>query len=223
MLVNGASGVPLTTDWFEPGYWQARNALQKANSGRGSAGYFEHEGQQFVLRQYRRGGFAAWWTTDRYLFSSERRTRPVCELKLLLRLQTAGLPVPVPVAACYLRNRYSYRGAIITARLPDTQTLAERLAQADVGLTTWAAIGRCLRRFHDFGLCHVDLNAHNILLRGDSEVFLIDFDRCQLRSPGLWADANLARLRRSLDALEDSRKQRRFEDTQWHCLLAAYF
>ena len=36
-----------------------------------------------------------------------------------------------------------------------------------------------------------------------SEVFLVDFDRCTRRRPGLWRDANLARLRRSLDALED--------------------
>jgi hypothetical protein len=72
-------------------------------------------------------------------------------------------------------------------------------------------------------------------------VYLIDFDRARLRrrrapspdallggaaprkSPGLWADANLARLRRSLDALEDRRATRRFDDTQWQCLLTAWF
>ena len=87
---------------------------------------------------------------------------------------------------------------------------------------------------------HGDLNAHNILLRNDDEVFLIDFDKARLRrgggdadaavlgerlqrSPGMWADANLARLRRSLDALEDGRRERRFDDTQWQCLLTAWF
>ena len=39
----------------------------------------------------------------------------------------------------------------------------------------------------------------------------------------LWCDANLVRLRRSLDALEDARTERRFDDTQWQCLLAAWF
>ena len=34
---------------------------------------------------------------------------------------------------------------------------------------------------------------------------------------------HLARLRRSLDKLEDARTQRRFDEAQWHCLLAAYF
>jgi 3-deoxy-D-manno-octulosonic acid kinase len=222
MLINGSCGAEPALRWFEPDYWRANGNLALAISGRGGTGFFEHSGQQFVLRQYRRGGAAALVSADRYVFLGEAQTRPVRELKLLLRLHTAGLPVPVPVAACYLQQRRSYRGAIITGRLADTETLAQRLQHDDVGLATWAAIGRCIRRFHNFGLCHADLNAHNILLRGEDEVFLIDFDRCQLRGPGLWADANLARLRRSLDALEDRRPQRRFDDTQWHCLLAAY-
>jgi 3-deoxy-D-manno-octulosonic acid kinase len=223
MFINGSCGAEPALQWFEPDYWRVDGNLELATSGRGATGFFQHGGQQFVLRQYRRGGAAALVSVDRYVFLGEAQTRPVRELKLLLRLFTAGLPVPVPVAACYLHQRRSYRGAIITERLADTETLAQRLQRDDVGLATWAAMGRCIRRFHNFGLCHADLNAHNILLRGDDEVFLIDFDRCQLRGPGLWADANLARLRRSLDALEDRRPQRRFDDTQWHCLLAAYF
>ena len=99
--------------------------------------------------------------------------------------------------------------------------MAQRLDEGEVGLSTWAAIGRCLRRFQDYGLCHSDLNAHNILLRGEEDVFLIDFDNGRRRAPGLWRDANLARLRRSLDKLEDGRAQRRFDDAQWHCLLSA--
>ncbi len=109
----------------------------------------------------------------------------------------------------------AYRADIITGYLPDTSTLAQRLAAGPVNLPAWTAIGRCIRRFHDYGLCHADLNAHNILLRGDAEVFLIDFDGCTRRKPGLWRDANLARLRRSLDALEDRRSTRHFDDTQW--------
>jgi 3-deoxy-D-manno-octulosonic acid kinase len=223
MFTNAAAGVEVGMPWFEPRFWIARGAVVASHAGRGAVTVFEHQDRRFVLRHYRRGGLPALVTRDRYLWLGESRTRAVVEMQLTLRLHAAQLPVPLPVAARYeLQGRF-YRADIITEHLPDTQTLAERLAVGDVGLQTWAAIGRCIRRFHDFGLCHADLNAHNILLRGDDEVLLVDFDRCSRRSSGMWRDANLARLRRSLDALEDGRGERRFDDTQWQCVLAAWF
>lgn len=221
LLLNPESGVEVDQWWFDPGFWAAKNALIGEARGRGAALVFEHQGRRFVLRHYRRGGMVARISADRYLWLGEDRTRPVRELKLNLRMHAQGLPVPLPVAARFERDGISYSGDLITELLPDTQTLAQRLDAGEVGLSTWAAIGRCLRRFQDYGLCHSDLNAHNILLRGEEEVFLIDFDNGRRRGPGMWRDANLARLRRSLDKLEDSRPQRRFDDAQWHCLLSA--
>ena len=69
-----------------------------------------------------------------------------------------------------------------------------------LSLLTWVSIGRCIRRFHDLGVCHADLNAHNVLL-GEETVHLVDFDRCRLRADGLWRDGNLVRLRRSLEKI----------------------
>jgi len=221
LFVNPEAGVEPGVSWFDPAYWQSLNAVIGKPLGRGAALLFEHAGKQYLLRPYRRGGLIARLSTDRYLWLGEDRTRPVREFTLNLRMQAEGLPVPVPVAVRFQRDGWTYRGDLITEWLPDTQTLAQRLDAGEIGLTTWTAIGRCLRRFQDYGLYHSDLNAHNILLRGDEEVFLIDFDNCSRRSPGLWCDANLARLRRSLDKLEDSRAQRRFDDAQWHCLLSA--
>jgi len=222
VLCNAAAGVEATVAWFEPRYWIARGAAQGALPGRGHTLLFEHDGRRYVLRHYRRGGLVARFNADRFLWTAEMRSRPVRELTLNLRLHAAGLPVPLPVAARYERDGLWYRADLITEYLPDTRTLAACLDDGDVSLSVWAAIGRCIRRFHDHGLCHADLNAHNILLRGDA-VLLVDFDRCSRRPPGLWRDANLARLRRSLDKLEDARAQRRFDEAQWHCLLAAYF
>jgi 3-deoxy-D-manno-octulosonic acid kinase len=222
ILCNAAAGIEATVAWFEPRYWIARGALRGQLAGRGQATLFEHAGRQYVLRHYRRGGMVARFNADRFLWTSEMRSRPVLEITLNLKLHAAGLPVPRPVAARYEREGLVYRADLITEYLPDTRSLAASLAEGEVGLQTWAAIGRCIRRFHDHGLCHADLNAHNILLRGE-EVMLVDFDRCTRRSPDLWRDANLARLRRSLDKLEDARPQRRFDEAQWHCLLAAWF
>jgi 3-deoxy-D-manno-octulosonic acid kinase len=221
LLLNPDAGVDVEQSWFDPAHWASQNALVGEARGRGAAQVFEHQGRRFVLRHYRRGGLVARISADRYLWMGEDLTRPVRELKLNLRMHAAGLPVPLPVAARFQRDGISYSGDLITELLPDTQTLAQRLDEGELGLSTWAAIGRCLRRFQEYGLCHSDLNAHNILLRGEDEVFLIDFDNGRRRGPGLWRDANLARLRRSLDKLEDRRSQRRFDDAQWHCLLSA--
>jgi 3-deoxy-D-manno-octulosonic acid kinase len=222
VLCNAAAGVEATVAWFEPRYWVARGAALGTLPGRGHTTLFEHAGRRYVLRHYRRGGFIARFNADRFLWTSEVGSRPVREIRLNLTLHAAGLPVPLPVAVRYEREGLVYRADLITEYLPDTRTFAACLAEGDVSLPVWAAIGRCIRRFHDYGLCHADLNAHNILLRGD-DVLLVDFDRCARRPPGLWRDANLARLRRSLDKLEDTRTQRRFDEAQWHCLLAAYF
>lgn len=223
-FVNAAVGVDVDSRWFDPRHWRERGAVVGEHAGRGTTLVFEQDGHRYLLRHYRRGGLIARFNHDSYLWLGEARTRALQELRLTLLLHEAGLPVPRPVAARYEQARGRYRADIITEYVPGTATLAERLEHEDVGLGTWAAIGRCIRSFHDYGLCHADLNAHNILLRGDEEVFVIDFDRASRRSkPGLWRDANLARLRRSLDALEDRRPQRRFDDTQWQCLLAAWF
>jgi 3-deoxy-D-manno-octulosonic acid kinase len=106
--------------------------------------------------------------------------------------------------------------------VPQTQTLAQRLCGGNVSFETWAAIGRMLRRFHDHGVCHTDLNAHNVLLRGAGQAWLIDFDGASVRRPGIWRDANLVRLRRSLEKLNDGPAAGRFDDPQWFCLLSAY-
>jgi 3-deoxy-D-manno-octulosonic acid kinase len=55
-------------------------------------------------------------------------------------------------------------------------------------------------------------------------VWLIDFDRGELRTPAReWQLANLARLRRSLLKLGAARDgESRFESTTWRPLMAAY-
>lgn len=221
MLYKASRAGKFAVPWFEPRYWVLRGAVVGAAMGRGTTYIVQDGERRLVLRHYRRGGLIARLSPDRYLWRGEPATRPFRELLLTDALHTAGLPVPVPVASRYLREGAYYRGDILTEFIPDTQSLAQRLAQGAVSLATWAAIGRCLRRFHDFGACHADLNAHNVLLRGDDQVFLIDFDRGRLRRPGLWRDANLVRLRRSLEKV-GARQGQGFDEVPWHCLLSAY-
>jgi len=210
--------------WFDHEYWEQRAAVRGRAGGRGTTWFVAAGDRQLALRHYRRGGLIAKLSADRYIWLGEARTRPVREFALHRRLQQLGLPVPPVVGVRLQRDGHSYRGDILTERLLDVRSLAARLASESLGVTDWIALGRVLRRFHDAGLDHADLNAHNILWRDAGEIFLIDFDRGELRSRrGLWCDANLVRLRRSLLKVTRGLPADRFSETDWHSLLAGYW
>lgn len=222
MLYDASRAGNFEAEWFSPAYWRARGAVTGAAMGRGSTIFVRQPERQLVLRHYRRGGLVARISRDRYWFTNEDRTRPFAEYALTYHLHRAGLPVPAPIAARYVRDGRWYRGDLITERIPGAVSLAGRLAQGSLLITTWIAIGRCIRRFHAAGVCHPDLNAHNVLLSDDGRVYLIDFDRGSLRKPGLWRDANLVRLYRSLDKITDALPPARVTEADWHSLLAGY-
>ncbi|MBV6423318.1 MAG: 3-deoxy-D-manno-octulosonic acid kinase [Steroidobacteraceae bacterium] len=222
MLYDASRVGNLRAEWFDPAYWRKRDAVTGEAPGRGATVFFATNGHEYALRHYRRGGLIARLSSDRYLWRGEGAARPVAEWHLTYHLAHAGLPVAPPVAARYERHGIVYRGDLITERLAGTMSLAAALELGSVPILTWVDIGRCLRRFHDLGVCHADLNAHNILLGAGGMVHLIDFDRATLRRPGLWRDANLVRLRRSLDKVTDSLPPGRATEADWHSLLAGY-
>jgi 3-deoxy-D-manno-octulosonic acid kinase len=208
---------------FDLKSWLADAATQRTPGGRGGALFIEHAGQSWVLRHYQRGGFAARFSADRYFWTGERRTRAFREWQLLAELHAAGLPVPAPVAARYVRHGLTYSGDLITERIGDAQPLSVLLARAPLPGATWRAIGVCVRRLHDAGVWHADLNAHNILIAVDGAVSLIDFDRARRRSAdGGWREANLARLERSLHKICRELPAGRFTADDWSMLRSGY-
>ncbi|MGH8227693.1 MAG: 3-deoxy-D-manno-octulosonic acid kinase [Steroidobacteraceae bacterium] len=222
MLYDASRAGNLPVASFDPEYWRSQGQVERAARGRGATHFLRSEGRQWVLRHYCRGGLPARLSADRYVWSGEPACRPFAEWQLTYHLHRAGLPVPAPVAARYERQGPWYRGDIITERLAETLALSECLGLGALSLLNWIAIGRCVRRFHDLGVCHADLNAHNILLGREVEVFLVDFDRGSLRKPGLWRDANLVRLRRSLEKVTYALPPERFTEADWQGLLDGY-
>ncbi|MEY4762513.1 MAG: hypothetical protein RLZZ200_2369 [Pseudomonadota bacterium] len=208
-------------DDFDPLSWAARGAIVGNALGRGTTWILQDASRRLVLRHYRRGGLVAGLVGDRYIWAGEEATRPFRELRLLQALRTAGLPVPEPVAARYIRQGLGYRADILTVYLEGTESFAQRLRDGRMQPADWQAIGSCLRRFHDAGACHADLNAHNVLFDTPGRVHLIDFDRGRLRAPGLWRDANLVRLRRSIEKIGDQAGLD-FDEAAWRLLLQAY-
>jgi 3-deoxy-D-manno-octulosonic acid kinase len=224
ILYDGSRASNASPGWLDASWWAERGTVCEAPEGRGSAHLIEADGRSLVLRHYRRGGFVARVSADRYLWRGAERTRSFHEWHLLYHMHRAGLPVPRPIAAGYRRQRFSYSADLLVARIPGVRSLAAALSAAPVSLGTWVAIGRCLRNFHARGVYHADLNAHNILLgEYERDVWLIDFDRGAVRPPGWWSDANLVRLQRSLRKISAPLGGERFSQADWQALIHSYF
>ncbi|MFT3762800.1 MAG: 3-deoxy-D-manno-octulosonic acid kinase [Pseudoxanthomonas sp.] len=190
--------------WMSPAHWGERSR-PVSSGGRGGAWFVDAPFGQALLRQYRRGGLAANFSRDRYLWRGAARTRSFAEFRLTRLLLEQDLPVPRPIAASYVREGLSYRAAILLERLPDVRSFADRLQLAG-GDAPWEETGRLIARFHRAGLDHADLNAHNILFDSGGKGWLIDFDRGVLRIPATrWREANLSRLLRSVLKLDGQR------------------
>jgi 3-deoxy-D-manno-octulosonic acid kinase len=206
---------------FEPAAWRRRGQLLGTARGRGETAFVGDGNHEYVLRHYRRGGLPGRLVRDSYLWTGLERTRAWREWYLTAELYQRGLPVPRPVAARVEREGLFYRADLMTMRIPQARSLAQAVAAAALPADRWQAIGACIRRFHEVGVHHADLNSLNILLAGD-DIYLIDFDRGCLRSPGTWEQGNLARLLRSLRKLYNESLDIAFSDADWQALLVGY-
>lgn len=198
LLHDPSRSGPEPAQLFDRGHWRRLGAIAEARGGRGSISFIDAGGRQYALRRYLRGGLVAKLSRERYLWLGEESTRAFHELRLLGALQDRGLPVPPPVAARYVRHGLTYSAELVTERLPQSRTLAEAWLAGETTAADWQAVGECIRRFHDAGVQHADLNAHNIMLGAKGRVWLLDFDRGRIRAPGPWRRSTLARLARSL-------------------------
>jgi 3-deoxy-D-manno-octulosonic acid kinase len=208
--------------YFTPEYWVARNAVKGEAIGRGSAWFIDAPFGAVVLRLYLRGGWAAKLSRSAYFFSTVERSRPFREFNVLTSLHELELPVPRPLAALCEHHGFLSGGALMTARIGGAQTLAELLPGEQYSGELWSDVGKCIRRFHQAGVWHADLNARNILLDSQSNVFLIDFDRARF-TPGkaVNGETNLARLNRSLVKLWPATQISKLPPA-WDCLMEAY-
>lgn len=209
-------------EWFDPGYWRGRDALQAHGGGRGGVAVIDTPDGTCVLRHYHRGGLIARFNRDSYLWTGAARTRSFAEFRLLAHIATLKLPAPQPVAAHYRRHGLSYTADLITRRIDNARTLAQCLGDGRLDADLARETGALVARFHREGIWHADLNAHNVLVTSEA-LYLIDFDRGALRQPAeAWRLANLARLRRSLVKLGAPERIPDFEAAIWSPLVYGY-
>ena len=208
-------------DLFEPAFLEKNNLVNSTAAGRGQVYFFSRGPLELVLRHYRRGGLLGKFISDCYLGFSPRGSRPFREWRLLRKLYELGLPVPRPAAARIIRGPGFYRGDLVTLEVKNAAALSALLQKKPLGEEGWQTVGRTIRRFHDQGVSHPDLNAANILLR-DMEVFLLDFDKGSIRPDGDWKTAQLERLQRSLEKWRRQAGTFHFSQPDWETLVAGY-
>lgn len=221
---GGLFATPPAAALFDPGKLEKQGLLGGVFSGRGLGNSYHIvlERDQWMLKHYRRGGLIAKVLKDVYFGLCRERSRSWREWHLLADLYANGLPVPRPVAARVFKGPGIYQADLITRFIPDARTLSELLQTEALPAVLWHAIGHCIRRFHDQGVFHADLNARNILLTTEGHVYLIDFDRGRIRRGESWKAVNLARLNRSLRKLKRSSLESHLTDDDWENLMAGY-
>lgn len=164
--------------------------------GRGGASVFEFSGGRGVTRRCRRGGLARYWSRDAYFAVN----RPFREWRVHTYLYESGFPVPEPLGVCWRRTGFWYRGAIATRHV-EAIDLGAFAASMEVNRdAVLRRVGETIRRMHDLGVYHADLQIHNVLIAGDA-IYLIDFDNARRGGPvsKVRRLQNLLRLRRSFD------------------------
>ncbi|RLA04891.1 MAG: 3-deoxy-D-manno-octulosonic acid kinase [Gammaproteobacteria bacterium] len=213
-------------DWFDPDYWLAKNSIAGQSRGRNTTWFIKAPEKLdkafWVLRHYYRGGLVAKVSSDKYIYSGLENTRCYQELEILQEMVRLKLPVPKPVAARVIRSGLFYQADLLMEKL-SANDLVMKLQVAAIGKDSWQRIGRTIATFHNQGIYHADLNAHNIMIDEAEKVWLIDFDRCEKRAiASSWQLNNIERLERSFNKEKGLHPSLHFEQSDWQSLKSGY-
>ena len=215
----------ISDERFTPGGWPHAEKLggPLRSAGRGNTLYVGNVPRQFVLRHYMRGGLLGKIVRDTYVFSGADKTRSFLEWRLLYKLASNQLRVPRPAAARYCQRGTFYKADIITVRIPEVMSLTQYIGENNPDEAFWYSVGESIYEFHAAGVYHADMNAYNLQIDSAGLLWMLDFDKGSLRSPGPWQQATLSRLHRSLQKIVSLDPQLNFHARNWEQLLEGYF
>jgi len=177
---------------------------KRAGSGRGPVMLLQINGQAAIGKRAMHGGFAGRLLGGLYLGTG----RALAQAEAAERLLRSGIPTPQVLAVGWRRSFLIFtKQVIVTRAIPGAENLYE-VARQDA---PWrrrrailAASADLIRRMHDAGFLHADLNVANLVLASGSgvdRVFVVDLDRGRfegrLTTPQRLR--NLARLQRSYE------------------------
>ncbi|MGK4476730.1 3-deoxy-D-manno-octulosonic acid kinase [Aeromonas molluscorum] len=207
---------------FDPVWWQNQGKVVGSAIGRGVTWFVKEESCHLVLRHYYRGGMVGRVVRDRFWFEGVESSRAMAEFSLLDTLSRQGLPVPRPFGARMVKQGPFYRADILIERIRGAKDLVALLKRGPVAAEIWLGVGQAIRRLHDAGVYHADLNSHNLLLDKADKVWVIDFDKGAIRAPGSWQQANLERLLRSFNKEAQLHTSFHFVPENWQTLMQGY-
>ncbi len=222
-------------DMLSSTYWQNKNSIIRTAQGRGTTWFVQYQEpnnnqqlKQWVLRHYYRGGLIGKFNKDHYLYTSQESTRPAREFALLKHMQQLNLPAPKPIAYRVIRCGMFYQADLLSSSIENANDLVELLSNQAISNSLWFKIGAVIQKFHFNGIYHHDLNAHNILVNNQNDIYIIDFDRSELRTNEAidqkgWQQNNLSRLQRSFLKELKQLKQFHWNNENWSALLEGYF
>jgi 3-deoxy-D-manno-octulosonic acid kinase len=164
------------------------------------------DGKRMVLRQYSHGGLLRAITGNLYCFG-ERSFR---ELALTEEIRSCGIPTIPTLGAIHHRVFFPfYQAYFLSLEVPRAVDLIQYFRETGANppseiisskRKTIRSVGHLIRRFHEAGFFHGDLQLKNILVAGD-QLLLIDFDRSYRKSALSTRERmkNLLRLNRSTE------------------------
>ena len=218
---------PFSSRDFDPEHWLVQPDSSVLCGGRGGSLKFILQQQPMVLHRYLRGGMVARFLHDQYLWLGKKHTRPCKEQQVVEHARAMDLPVPRMLAYRIQQRGLFYRAASINQFIENQGSLADYIGQQPLHGDAWAQLGGLIKKMHQAGIYHADLNANNILIDHAMGLHLIDFDKARLNPAGTdWRQDNLQRLRRSLDKIARYRAEQarpfHFVEADWQALLGAY-
>lgn len=168
----------------------------------------QRKNEKVIIRHYWHGGIFGPLLQDIFWGS----TRALPELNITETARERGVATVEIIGAVRhsLPGRF-YRAEIISKQIPDSVPLDTCLRKCSSRIEKREIIGevaRAIRKLHQAGIYHFDLNVRNILINHSPNqkprVYIIDFDRAEIKSHLSIREKlnNLSRLNRSCDKLK---------------------